>query len=277
VSRKGRRIAEDAAWAHLLGLDLGGITELEKLAPERVDGVAEPATGAPVLLLKSAAPGKPAPGGLAEAEADLLGYALMVRKSGTSGEQRWRAEDMLDRFGIPSADLLAKAYRPPDGPPERRLAGRVVKAEAERRYSLMLAYPAYRPDAQVALDGHRDVASAAAVESGAWDYLAKHRQVGLWHQDGTTGAGTGTVVESYIYRPDKPWVVKCAGGETFTVRQGDWLVGIVWSDEPGPGGTLSAWSLVKTGKIRGVSMQGTATRRAVAPETLARMRERGVA
>src|SRR5260370_41666605 len=80
-----------------------------------------------------------------------------------------------------------------DGP---GVAGRLVKAEAAKRFTLCVAYPALRPDAQIAADGFRDVASKDAVEEAAHNYLLKHRKVGLWHAPGDATVGSGDVVES---------------------------------------------------------------------------------
>ena len=141
------------------------------------------------------------------------------------------------------------------------VAGMVVKAEDERRYTLTVAYPADKPDTAVAADGYRDFASKAAVEDAAWEYLTKSPNVGLWHKDGTDGAGT--VVESYIYRgPD--WTVKAADNTEHVVKAGDWLLGIQWSPE--------TWPLVKEGRVGGVSMQGSAARRVPSAEAVASLR-----
>lgn len=142
------------------------------------------------------------------------------------------------------------------------VAGVLVKASDERRYTLTVAYPADRADVAVAADGHRDFASKAAVEEAAWNYLLKSPNVGLWHADGTDGAGQ--VVESYVYRgPD--WPLDIGGIAEYVVKSGDWLLGIVWSPE--------AWELVKEGKIGGVSMQGSAKRRTPTAEAIASLRE----
>lgn len=141
------------------------------------------------------------------------------------------------------------------------VAGMVVKSEAARRYTLTVAYPADKPDTAVAADGYRDFASKAAVEDAAWEYLTKSPKVGLWHKDGTDGAGT--VVESYIYRgPD--WAVKAADGTEHVVKAGDWLLGIQWTPE--------TWAKVEAGEIGGVSMQGSAARRVPSAEAVASLR-----
>lgn len=130
------------------------------------------------------------------------------------------------------------------------VAGIVVKAADEQRYTLTVAYPANKPDVGRAQDGFRDFASAMAVEKAAWSYLRKSPNVGLWHKDGTDGSGE--VCESYIYRgPD--WTVQAADGSQQVIKSGDWLMGIIWSED--------SWPLVKQGLIGGVSPQGRAKRR----------------
>jgi hypothetical protein len=132
----------------------------------------------------------------------------------------------------------------------------VVKASAEARYTLGVAYPANRPDVGVAADGFQDFAGTDVLEKAAWSFMQKGGAIGLHHADGTEGHGT--VVESYVYRgPD--W-----DHDGYTVKSGDWLIGVVWDDE--------TWPLVKSGRIRGFSPQGAARRRAPTPEALANLR-----
>jgi hypothetical protein len=139
-------------------------------------------------------------------------------------------------------------------------ACRVIKAETERQYTLGLAYPAMAADKAVAADGHIDFVGEAALEKTAWDWMTKHRSIGLFHKSGTDGHAT--VVESYIYRgPD--WKVE-ADGETYTIRKGDWLLGCVWDD--------FGWGLIKSGLIRGFSPQGSARRTTPTAERLAELR-----
>lgn len=141
------------------------------------------------------------------------------------------------------------------------VAGAVLKTEDERRYTLTVAYPANKADTAVAADGYRDFAGPQAVEDACWSYTTKSRQVGLWHADGTDGAGD--VVESYIYRgPD--WTVQAADGSEQVIKAGDWLLGIRWSEQ--------TWPLVKQGLIGGVSMQGSATRRVPSAEAVEQLR-----
>lgn len=140
------------------------------------------------------------------------------------------------------------------------VAGVVVKAAPERRFTLTLAYPANKADVSVAQDGHRDFAGAEAVEKAAHAFM-KSPKIGLWHENGTEGAGE--VVESYIW-PADDWTVKAADGSEQTIRQGDWLLGIVWSEQ--------TWPLIKEGHVGGVSMQGRARRRKPSAEALAGLR-----
>ncbi len=72
------------------------------------------------------------------------------------------------------------------------------------------------------------------------------------------------MVESHIHRAPK-WVLKAADGSKYTVRKGDWLLGVIW--------TPDTWELIKAGHIRGVSPQGSAQRRMPPAETLAGLRK----
>jgi hypothetical protein len=141
------------------------------------------------------------------------------------------------------------------------IAGRLIKTAPSRRYTLQVAYPADKPDATKAADGFQDFASSEAVEDAAWTYLTKSPEVGLWHEDGTAGAGR--VVESYVYRgPD--WTITAKDGSEHVIKAGDWMVGIQWSEK--------AWPHVLAGRVNGVSMQGKASRRTPSPESLQRLR-----
>lgn len=155
---------------------------------------------------------------------------------------------------------LAPKVTPWDG---TGVAGRLVKAEATKRITLCCAYPALRPDAQIAADGFRDVASKDAIEDAAHSYLLKHRKVGLWHAPGNSTVGAGDVVESYIW-PADPWVIKAVDGSTQTVYPGDWMMAVKWSEQ--------TWPLVLSGEVGGLSMQGAASRRKPSRELLTQIR-----
>lgn len=137
----------------------------------------------------------------------------------------------------------------------------LIKSQEEQRYTLGVAYAANMPDVGKAADGYRDFAGPEALEKAAWSYMQKGGNVGLHHQSGTDGQGT--VVESYIYRGE-PWVVKAADGSDQTIMPGDWLVGVVWSEE--------AWPLIKAGIVNGFSPQGSARRDVPSAESIAKFR-----
>jgi putative serine protease XkdF len=152
------------------------------------------------------------------------------------------------------------------------IATRVLKSEAERRYSLHVVYPADKADVARALDGHRDFASKAVVEDAAWNYMRRYREVGAFHTEeqaaavGATMKATGAaeLVESYVYRgPD--WAIKAEDGSEVLVKAGDWLAGFIWSPED--------WELLKDGKIGGVSVEGKARRRKPTAEAVAGLRD----
>jgi Putative phage serine protease XkdF len=173
---------------------------------------------------------------------------------------RITVEDTSGRRVVIDGDDLEKGIAPAEQWDGKSVAGTLIKAEEERRYTLVVAYPASKPDANIAADGFRDFAGHDAVEKAAWSYMLKSRQVGLWHQDDTEGAGN--VVESYVYRGPN-WTIK-SGDAEYTVQAGDWLMGIQWSED--------TWPLVKSGRIGGVSMQGSAIRRRPTAEALAALR-----
>ncbi|MHB1472401.1 MAG: XkdF-like putative serine protease domain-containing protein [Dermatophilaceae bacterium] len=136
----------------------------------------------------------------------------------------------------------------PDPDDDELTPSLVVKAlgmsDGEQRFSLAVAYPADR------VDGHGEYASPQTVEKAAWDYLAEHRQVGLFHADGIIGQGT--VVESMVWRgPD--WALEATDGSTQLIKAGDWLLGTVWEPD--------AWRLIKSGRVNGMSIQGIASHR----------------
>lgn len=148
----------------------------------------------------------------------------------------------------------------------------VLKADAERRYTLNVIYPADKADIGKAADGHRDFASKAVVEDAAWNYMRNWRQVGVAHSAEHAAAmgtafkadGAAEVVESYIYRgPD--WVINAADGSEIVIKAGDWLGGFIWSEDD--------WPDVKSGKIGGMSVEGKARRRVPSPEAVANLRD----
>ena len=129
---------------------------------------------------------------------------------------------------------------------------RVSKSVPEQRYVLALAYQAGMDDRIVkGADGNRDYFTPAELEKAAWSFLGGPSEVGIFHVDGTTGHAT--VVESYIYR-GADWPMTAADGSQQVVKSGDWLIGMQLDPV--------AWQLYKSGRVSGVSIQGSAHRRA---------------
>jgi hypothetical protein len=72
--------------------------------------------------------------------------------------------------------------------------------------------------------------------------------VGLMHQANTEQHGTP--IESYLYSgPD--WEIE-KGNKKSVVKEGDWLMGVLWDND--------SWAAIKSGKLRGYSLQGWARR-----------------
>ena len=115
------------------------------------------------------------------------------------------------------------------------------KAQFPEKYTLGVVYPAKEVDA------HGDTMSVQELQKAAWKALGRNVQVGLMHRPGT--AGSGKVVESYIWRGKKQ-VMKDVNGNEQIVEPGDWLMGCVWGNV--------AWQAIMSGTITGYSLQGVA-------------------
>lgn len=142
-----------------------------------------------------------------------------------------------------------------------QMTGCVVKANEEKRFLLMVGYSPNRLPKRGA-DGFLDIASPDVVEKAAWRFMLNGHGAGLMHKKG--GEDAFRVVESSVYRNPEPWIVKAADGSTQTIREGDWLIGVVCS-EP-------TWDEYKKGRWGSGSLQGGARRARPRPETLARQR-----
>jgi hypothetical protein len=139
--------------------------------------------------------------------------------------------------------------------------GTVIKADDEKRFLLVVAYSANKMPYRGA-DGYVDIASPEVLEKACWRFMDNGAKAGLWHEPGHDDAAR--VVENYIYRNSEPWVIKHADGSEQVIAEGDWVVGMILSQD--------AWGLYKKGLIGGASPQGRAKRTEPRPETLSRMR-----
>lgn len=154
--------------------------------------------------------------------------------------------------GTAAANILASLGATEDGVVQKAaVVGPLLKAEPAQRFTLMLAWPALKPDVAKAADGRRDYARPEVIERTAWAWMSKSRAVGLFHADGDETVGSGTVVESYIHRSGD-WSIN-----GHLIKTGDWLIGTIWTEQ--------AWSLVQRGLINGMSPQGSAQRRPADP------------
>lgn len=137
----------------------------------------------------------------------------------------------------------------------------IVKTVPSRHYSLGPAYPAMLAPGKGA-DGFNDFISEDALEKAAWSWLIKHREIGLFHQDGLEGHASP--VESYIYRGPDWRVVSPVDGKEYVIKAGTWMLGTVWDDH--------GWNLVERRLVNGWSPEGGASRAVPTPERLAQLR-----
>lgn len=132
------------------------------------------------------------------------------------------------------------------------LALRLLKSEgAPKRFTWGCVYQANVVPKRGA-DNFLDVAKAETLEKACWRFMVEHQDVGLLHQDGTSGSGQ--VVECAIHR-GPAYKTTAADGTSVEVNPGDWLLGVVWSPK--------AWQLITSGRVTGYSFQGSARRRPV--------------
>jgi hypothetical protein len=175
----------------------------------------------------------------------LDGRLWMVRAEGLPYAAALERDDSIEVRAVAKASDVERAF----DPPARSGRYAVVKADAERKYTLGVAYPASALR-KPSKDAHGDFATADELEGAAWDYMRRLRKAtdeglpGIQHAEGSGGAGEP--VESYIYRGPR-WKVADQ-----VVEPGDWMLGVIWSDD--------AWQLIKSGKLTGYSIQGTALR-----------------
>jgi len=137
----------------------------------------------------------------------------------------------------------------------------VLKAQDELRFTLGVMYA---PDVA---DAHGEYVEALELQLAVWDYAVKSdRRLRLQHD---TDVEAGTVVELFTL----PWslTVKLAnpGREPaereLTLPAGTVLMGVVWDED--------RWDDVKSGKIGGYSMGGSAVRVRDAADALPTMAE----
>jgi hypothetical protein len=120
-----------------------------------------------------------------------------------------------------------------------------IRKAADKRFVWGVAYPANK------VDGHGEYMGADNLETSAWGFLAKGREIGLYHTDGTVGHAV--VVESSIHR-GPAYILKGIDGKEQTINTGDWLLGAQYDED--------TWNaVVKSGKVNGWSMQGIGKRR----------------
>lgn len=121
----------------------------------------------------------------------------------------------------------------------------ILKAEDEKRFTLG---PVYSPGK---VDAHDETIDADELQKAMWDYVEKgDRTIYLQH----TKQRAGTWVELVTWPADISTSLRKSEGEEadVTFPAGTVFMGVRWDEE--------VWPLVKSGKITGYSLGGTATR-----------------
>lgn len=133
----------------------------------------------------------------------------------------------------------------------------LLKADVEAQYTFGPWYPATPEDragnpAAGDLDAHGEFATAEDLQRGVWDYVDHgDRSLRLQHQPGTE---IGRWVELVSWPQEATFDLRLPTGEVTrkSFAPGTVYMGALWNDV--------GWDLVKSGRIRGYSMGGTARR-----------------
>jgi len=122
----------------------------------------------------------------------------------------------------------------------------VIKADEERKFTLA---PMYIPDR---LDAHDEWTDADELQKAVWDYVKSgDRRIRLQHNKDVV-AGEWLEIMSFPYELTVP-MKKADGSTSKAVYPANTVfLGVQWEDW--------AWDMVKTGKLRGYSIGGTAAR-----------------
>jgi hypothetical protein len=122
----------------------------------------------------------------------------------------------------------------------------VIKADDERKFTLA---PMYIPDR---LDAHEEWTDSDELQKAVWDYVKSNdRRIRLQHNKEIV-AGEWLEIMSFPYELTVP-MKKADGSSTkVTYPANTVFLGVQWEDW--------AWDMVKSGKLRGYSIGGTAAR-----------------
>jgi hypothetical protein len=125
----------------------------------------------------------------------------------------------------------------------------VTKA-VEKRYTFGVMYPADTVDA------HGEFAKADTLQDGQWAYVRSGNR-SIYLQHGATGLD---IIGEYVDIVTWPMAQKAtftkADGSSYEadIPAGSIWMGVLWNER--------GWQLIKSGKLRGLSMGGTAGRKA---------------
>jgi hypothetical protein len=150
-------------------------------------------------------------------------------------------EGMLSKGAAPPTHVAADELGPGDA-----VEYALVEKADEQRYTFG---PIYMPGA---LDAHREYADTDVLQGALWDFFENGDKV-LHKQH--TDAPVGRIVELVSWPFEQRVELTNPGtgvAKTVTLPAGTTYAGTLWEPE--------AWPLVKSGKITGYSMGGTAVR-----------------
>jgi hypothetical protein len=134
----------------------------------------------------------------------------------------------------------------------------VAKAQVEKKYTFGVAYLATNVPGDPELDSHKEFITAEELQDGQWDYV-KSGDRSIYLQHGMTGSITkiGEWVDIVAWPFEASVELTLPGRPTIKrdIPANSVWIGVLWNDV--------GWPLVKSGKIRGLSIGGMAKRRRI--------------
>lgn len=113
----------------------------------------------------------------------------------------------------------------------------IKKMDLEKQIVIGEVYTPYNPNDPTTVDTQDMMCTAEEIEKAAYEFMEKYRQIDKQHNYKT---GYAVVVESYIAKKGDPMF-----------REGSWILGVRVTDP-------NVWELIKSGKITGFSLAGSA-------------------
>jgi hypothetical protein len=126
-----------------------------------------------------------------------------------------------------------------------KMRGDWIEKADERRYTLA---PMYEPDTE---DAHGEFVAGDTLETAVWRYVQRNDRT-LYLQHTKARAGEWVNIVCWPFPVEAKLMMPTGESQDVTFPPGTIFLGVIWDEE--------TWPLVKSGKITGYSLGGTAKR-----------------